>query len=255
MNNDTLSIQVSLDGFSFYIENDADCRVLDKSGILFMQRSTPEETLTQIDSFLKEKGVLARKFKKVKVTYYNELHTLVPVAFFDEERLPDYLKYNTKILSTDYCAYDTIGDSGPINVYVPFTNINNYFFEHFGSFDYYHGISTLTESILNKNQSKEGGLQMTVQVLPSFFSLIITDGSKVILANTFPYESPSDFLYNLLFCALQENIDLNTVPLNILGDISEEDDRYKLAYTYIRNVEIDEDPIFNLLSFEKSSTR
>ena len=62
--------------------------------------------------------------------------------------LADYLKFNSKILKSDFIAYDDIRHNEAVNVYVPYVNINNFIYEHFGSFTYRHYSTIVIDEIL-----------------------------------------------------------------------------------------------------------
>ena len=59
--------------------------------------------------------------------------TLVPDELFDENTLNDYLKFNTKILETDYLTFDHNESLGIHTVYIPYVNINNQLLEEFAA--------------------------------------------------------------------------------------------------------------------------
>ena len=143
-NNNELSIQVRLDGFSFYIKSSSGNAPGKKRSFPFEETLNPEKCLAEIKRIFEDESLLDSDFDEVKVVYSNELYTIVPVALFDEEKSAEYLKYTTKILSTDYLAHDVMEGLGLVCIYIPFTNINNYFFECFGSFEYLHAITLET---------------------------------------------------------------------------------------------------------------
>lgn len=92
--------------------------------------------------------ILQNTFDTVHVIHENELSALVPKPLFNEEHLADYLKFNSKILNTDYFSYDHITANDCVNVYVPYVNINNHLYERFGEFEFRHFSTILIESIM-----------------------------------------------------------------------------------------------------------
>jgi len=59
-----------------------------------------------------------------------------------------------------------------------------------------------------------------------------------MLFNAFDYKTPEDLIYYLLFTAEQLNMNPESFRLEFIGDISEDDAYFKIAYKYIRNVSI-----------------
>ena len=80
-----LSIQISLDGFSFCIYAPQSQRYLTFQHYDFeLQNSTPEQLLILVQSIFDENNLLNQDFKKVNIIHQNELATLVPTEYFDE---------------------------------------------------------------------------------------------------------------------------------------------------------------------------
>ena len=230
-----LSIQFSLDGFSFYIQDNITKEALFFSEYLFEEKQvSPEEVLKIITSIFTSDLNLQNEFSSVLVIHQNELYTLVPQKYFDEQQLSNYLNFNIKTLKTDFIAFDNIEINNSNNVYVPYININNYLFQNFGEFTYKHHISVLIEKLISKNNNE--ALQFYVNVSFSTFDVIVLDGKKLEFANSFSYHSKEDFIYYILFVFEQLKLDTEKVPLYFMGKISLESEIYKITFEYIRNV-------------------
>jgi hypothetical protein len=158
---------------------------------------------------------------------------------FNEEFLADYLKFNSKILSNDFITHDNLAHGDIVNVYVPYVNINNFIYENYGVFEYNHYSTILLNSIfaLHKNKAEK---VMYINVTKNHFEIIVIKGNKLILYNTFEYKTKEDFVYYILFTAEQLKLNPEKFPLVLIGAISKENDLYKIAYTYVRNVLIHE---------------
>ncbi|MAN59847.1 MAG: hypothetical protein CMC08_08445 [Flavobacteriaceae bacterium] len=234
-----LSVQVSLTGLSFlaYTED----RQIDAFIEVAIGRSaTPEELLDNLQQTLIEHKELQGPFEKVMITYSTNIYTIVPAALFDESKASDYLKFNSKILGNDYIAHDWVENHEMVTVYVPFMNINNFLFERFGSFEYYHSTTHLLQYVLRKNKNTEVA-NVYIQIEQGFFNLVVTKSGKLQLCNSFSYHSPEDFLYYILFAFEQLELNPDTVSTFVIGNITDEHDLYEIAYKYIRNIAFVED--------------
>lgn len=236
--NETLSIQVSLDGFSFYAQ---DKNTGDYDEIVthtIENTGSPNKVLSKIEQVLDDHGSISKNFNNIEVVYRNELFTIVPTALFDPERLTDYLKYNTKILSTDFIVYDEIKAYELVVIYIPFANINNFLFERFGSFSYHHFMTVFIKEVLN--DAKTSQKQVVVNLSHANFDIVAHEGNKMLLANSFTYAHAEDFLYHILFCYEQLNFDPNRDTLVIQGQFDKNGALYQLTHMYIRHIKLSE---------------
>ncbi len=233
-----LSIQVRLDGLSFFIQELDSKEVVYYHNHSFDKKIDPQGLTQELQAFYSQNPRLREDFKKVEVVYVNTLFTFVPRAVFQEDHLSDYLKFNTKILATDYIAYDSLDEQDTVCVYVPYTNCNNLFFDYYGSFDYHHSMSILVKNALNTFTIRDNDSYVLVNTHISSFEIIIHTNKRLLLANSFDFTTKEDFIYYLLFTLEQLDLDTETIPVHLVGNITKESPLFKIAYTYIRNVEI-----------------
>ncbi len=230
-----MSIQVRLNGFSFCILNCTHNKITWYKKIDLGKEQSPVEILKEIEKWYSEEPNLQNEFQEVIVLFSNNLFTLVPQSFFIEEEASTYLKFNTKILKTDVVAHDIISHD-LVNVYIPYTNINNFFFDKYGEFEFKHNITVLIEAVLAKSNGSKNA-QVYLNDYYGYYDLVIVKNNKLLLANTFQYETKEDFIYYLLFTAEQLKIDPSEFNLWLLGDISKDSDNFNIAYTYVKNID------------------
>ena len=247
-----MSIQVRLNGFSFCVLNCSSNTLSWYKKIDLGKEHSPVEILKEIEKLYTEEPSLQNEFQEVIVLFSNNLYTVVPESYFIEEEASTYLKFNTKILKTDVVAHDLLSHN-LVNVYIPYTNINNYFFDKYGEFEFQHNISVLIEAVLAKN-SENRNAQVYLNDYSNYYDLVIVKDNKLLLANTFQYDTKEDFIYYLLFTAEQLQIDPSEFNLWLLGDISKDSENFDIAYTYVKNIDF-LIPAFNFTSeLEQSET-
>ncbi|HMC01297.1 MAG TPA: DUF3822 family protein [Flavobacteriaceae bacterium] len=231
-----LSIQVSLNGLSFCVLDESTNSITHLEQIGFNKKLTPFELLDSIKNIFKNHKVLKNTFNTVNVIYVNELSALVPKPLFDEDHMADYLKFNSKILKSDFIAFDDIAANDSVNVYVPYVNINNFIYEKFGAFSYKHFSTILIENILKieKNTAKP---KMYISISKVHFEIIVVQKGKLLFYNMFDYSSKEDFIYYILFTIEQLKLNPETIEVFLLGDINQEHELFKIAYKYIRFVD------------------
>jgi hypothetical protein len=230
-----LSIQVSLDGLSFCTLNSAENEVVHFKKIRFPQQLDPVKILAEIEKVFETDENLS-KANQVKLIFNNAFYSFVPATLFKEENASDYLKFNTKILKTDFIAHEEIGNTGIINVYIPYTNIINYFFEKFGEFEYQHLNSVLVQNLLTIPKADKP--QIFAHIKNKQFDLVVIENGELLLCNSFSFTEKEDFLYYVLFTAEQLNLDPKRFRLILLGAISKASPLFKIAFEYIKHIEL-----------------
>jgi len=254
-NTKALSIQISLSGLSFCILNSTTQTIEFLEHKRFSKKLNPLETLEQLQLVLDNNSVFTQSFASVLAIYQNELSSLVPKELFDEKNSADYLKFNAKILKSDFISHDNIDICKSVNVYVPLVNVNNYLFDQFGVFDYKHTSTILIDSVLKKERSSED-TKLYINVSEFSFELIAVKNGELLLYNSFEYSTKEDFIYYILFTLEQLQLNPEIVKVKLSGIIKKDDELYAILYKYIRYVEfVTTDNNFNFDINQKPVTK
>lgn len=226
-----LSIQFSLDGFSFCLSNQKN-KVYSLKEYSFSKTVSVGQCLKEIVTVFKNEETLQSDFESIFVIHQNYLNALVPNPFFDDSKLASYLKFSVKTLPTDTFAFDSIKNMSAKNVYIPYVNVNNFFFQNFGEFEFKHHATVLIEKLLATNT----GEHVYVHISKNHLDIVVLQDKDLRFYNSFEYRAKEDAVYYILFTAEQLKLNPDEFSLRLLGDIEEGTDIYALIYTYIRNV-------------------
>ncbi len=232
-----LSIQVSLNGLSFCVLDTIRNSILLSQSAVFNKQLTPFEVQKELKSLFEKHNIVQRQFSEVLVIHKNEFFNLVPKALFDTDELPNYLKFNTKILTNDHIVYDEINSYDIVNVYVPFTNINNYIFDLFGEFEFQHTATVMIHSLLNSNPNEKKSV-CYIHMTNENMDIAVIAHKKLILYNSYNYNTKEDFIYYVLFTLEQLRLDTENTALKLFGTIEEGDEIYDLCYKYVKHISI-----------------
>ena len=249
-----LSIQFSLDGFSFCVLDSKTQKDIYFTQYQFEETlNSLEDLLKRIETIFKNDANLQIEYAAVSVIHQSNLSTIVPSKYFDKKSLANYLNFNIKTLKTDFITFDNINTIDAKNVYVPYVNINNYLFQNFGEFEYQHHSSILLEKLLKIESSTEK--KMYVNVSKSSFDIVVLENRKLIFSYSFSYTTKEDFIYYILFTAEQIQLNTEEFKLYFMGEIEIESEIYKIAYTYIKNISFlkSENSIFKDLEISNHS--
>lgn len=234
---DKLSIQVSLNGLSFCVLDTIENSIRYSDTILFEEERSPYGLQKGLVALFERHSLAEKQFSDVIVVHRNNLFSLVPKPLFDSNEMPNYLKFNTKILATDHIDYDEIEGHDMINVYVPFVNVNNYIYDLYGEFTFKHNGTVMVESLLKGNTT---GQEPTcyVHIAHRQIDITVIAKKKLLLFNSFKIHTKEDLIYYLLFTLEQLKLDTENTKLKLFGNIEEGDQLYSICYQYVKNVSI-----------------
>jgi hypothetical protein len=146
-----MSVQVSLTGLSFLLEEEN--AVFFSKTINFRETRNPEEILLEIETAFEQNPALNQPVFDLVLIHQNPLYTFVPFYLFKEGEAASYLKLNSRVFKTDFVAFDSLENHELVNVYVPLANVNNYFFEKYGEYSFYHFTTIFIEEVLKKEKT------------------------------------------------------------------------------------------------------
>lgn len=232
-----LSVLIHQDGLSFYTYNSSG--ILDTLHKEFKHSANPIEILQSIEDCFEEEALLDSAFAKATLLYHHNIFTSVPASLYNEDHRVDYLKYNSRILETDVLSVDKhIGNLDLHSVYIAYSNINNYFFDKYGSYEYFHYSSRILECRSKEETALQPQVYLDIQ--KSHFYLTIFNHGKLVAHNLFPHDAVEDILYYTMFTTHHNDLDPETMRM-ILCTEHKEEELFDLLYTYVRYVSYVED--------------
>lgn len=231
----SLSIFILQDGFSFLVKDEH------QKPILFKAHTTKEtassfEILKLIKSHVDVSFIRDNYITSLKLIYTNPEFSIVPKAYFDKSYLPHYLKYSSQLIEGDDFAYDELSKDEAFVVYIPYININNYFFELFGEFKFTH-ISTQLIPKAN-SLAKIHQEYVLVYALDQLIYIVTYRKGHLNFANAFKFETPEDFAYYVLFTIDELNYNTEKLHLDFYGKFlkTEDNKAYNILTLYIKNM-------------------
>ncbi|MCR4031345.1 MULTISPECIES: DUF3822 family protein [Flavobacterium] len=230
-----LSIQVSLTGFSYCCFDTLNNIITSFKEVQFDTSNKTAKIEDLLRDAFRNNPELKSNYDDVMVIHTNNLSTFVPTALFDENYLGSYLQYTTKVFETDFFTFDQIPNYQMNAVYIPNVSINNFLIDNVGSFNYKHANTILVEKLLDNSRNNDDK-KMIVNFNPGNFEIIVVQNQKLLLFNSFEYQTPEDFIYYILFTAEQLSMNPESFKLEFLGTITESDAFYQIAYKYIRHI-------------------
>lgn len=222
----TLALLVGNDYFSYAVSDD-------KNNVIVLKRYYLQNTGTkQLDDILQLNNVLSENFANIVTAFDFNSNTLLPVDLNTGDHTS--LLYLNDAAQQDHIMYEVVKDWQLSNVYsIPYSLLN-WALRHFPSSKFWHA-----QSVQIQNAGKEninGGIHLEVR--DKNFNVTVTLHDKLLLAQTYPYTTPSDVLFYLLKICEGFGLAQDSVLLTISGLVDKNSALFKTLYDYFLNIDM-----------------
>ena len=175
------------------------------------------------------------EFSKVKICLTSLQFTLVPESLLHPGDEQTYFKMNFKNHSNLEVKHSHINVFSLFTVYGIDRELQAVLTHLFQDPKIIHHSEILLHSILRIGRN-DSNKKLLLNIRKNDIDILIAEGKKVILLNSFNRNSEEDVLYYLLFTCEQLNIDTESISVYLSGEIEPESALYKLLYKYIRKI-------------------
>jgi hypothetical protein len=223
-----LSIQVSLDGFSFSIIHPTEQLLLAYNS--FPLKISKEKFLARrFNDWVQSEKIFQNKFKIINIVFDTEKFTVIPEKYYD---------YNSKTKILDH-LFELEGESdveeitleeinAKLLIVVP-VKLKNEFTRHFEEFNLLHPIKILFDNLpLNDKKFKT-----ILFFRERFFYSLLFKESKLLLSNSFSIIHENDCVYYILSVLKEMKVAKSAVDLYVTGKIDSDSNLFSDLQKYI----------------------
>lgn len=230
-----LSIQISLDGFSYCILDIPKGKyVLLKEYPLSVRRSGL--LAGHIRDIVEKEEVLNREFKSVDILYSTSRFTLVPQAIYSEGAGKKFFNFNN-ITQKDDCIEKTLlTQAKAYCIYDMPENLKDFISEKFPKSKLYHHIFPLIQTALQQNRNTEGRKKIHINFFRDNFDIIVIEGSELLLYNNFNFKNEKDVIYYVMYIFDQLKLSPESSEVVFHGKLSTSNPHYTLLKKYVSKV-------------------
>ena len=227
-----LSIQVCLDGFSFFIFDTNEKRMVAiKNSPLKI--SSEDLLARRLKEWLETEELLKFQFKSVRIYFYTENFTLVPAEYlgYEKNRNLTSVLFDKK-LGTNFIENKI--ENLNLSLFYPVSqdvlSVLNQFFNK--GFEINHAIKNLFQPPV---KSVKRYLSI-IHTTKKYFYLLIFEGKNLLLANCFQTPHPNDLVYNVINTFQQLEIARSNTELFVSGAIHQNSEINELLKVYFENL-------------------
>lgn len=224
--NDVLLMEVGADYMGYALANAAIKSISEISYYTF--DSEAYERLNDIYQPIKDK---AEGFQKVVICPAFPQAVLVPDKFYSEDNHQHFLQPVYDITNT-VLLHDHVTIWHLHNVYAFPKSLHQITTDHFPQLEYIHAYS-----IALKNDTIRASQQIAVHFTTTQFSVKVKKEQKLLLMQTFRFQTPLDVVYVLLKIGAEMDLKQEETDIILSGLIDEQSDLYKELYNYFLHLQ------------------
>lgn len=231
-----LSIQLSLDGFSFCIFNKAHNKFLSIESNELQNVKNTDDFCIIFEDFFQKHPWLNLSYKPVNILFESTKSTLIPTPLFDAKEEENYTKLNFTFSDDQIIRTDKLVNVDAYKLYTVPKHLIDLLNRLFPGHHLFSHAGILIESLLILNKNQPARKRCYVNVRNSYLDIIITEGRKLLYYNAFNYKTKEDFIYYLIFVLDQLKLNPEEIELVLSGYIDKNSKLFELVYKYVRNI-------------------
>jgi hypothetical protein len=181
------------------------------------------------------------EFLKVTAGIMTPEFTLVPEALFKPGDENTYFKKNFPDSVNSRIRAQHVPSFHLYTIFGFESELENELNHLFQDPQFYHYSQALLTGIVMKMKS-DSGKQLWLNVRTDKIDIIVSENKKLLLMNSFSWQTNEDILYYTLFVSEQLELNPEIFPMTVTGDIEMGTALHQLLYKYIRKINIPEKP-------------
>jgi len=229
-----LSIQVSLDGFSFSVVRIYDNRLVGLKNVP-AKISTEKFIARRFSEWIQSEEIFNNHFSEIHVQYNTANFTLLPGEFFIEEKQNELagMLFEQEVTSQVISNLDEISEiqflfTVPVNLFTEITS-------KFGDCSIVHPSAALAKKY--PSDIKEGEKGALLYFSKNSFILLLFSEDNLLLANRFNFSHANDVVYYLMAVLNQHKITPADAKIYLSGEIFKNNQPESLLREYFSKTE------------------
>lgn len=228
-----LSIQLSLDGFSFCILDPVHNKYLQFQHLLLEANRPINE---QVENWFRQIEKLNLPYKKTLVLLPSSRGTLVPTPVFDAAQPEDWMRFCGPLSEKQTVHYNKIAMADAYNVFPVEAELEKLLKKQFPNPRIFHQNTPVIEGNLATKMNEGNKTTLFINLHSACFDLLAFSDNSLKLCNNFPIKSENDFIYFTLFAFEQLKLSPNEVEIIMSGHHPRFDALGKQLSRYLRHV-------------------
>ena len=228
----TLSIRLSTDGFSFSVLNPTE------KAIPAITDYPVNESLSMTANLklaFKEVKELTSPYRRVNLLLADRRFTFIPLEFFEDEQCETIFYHNLPARENETILYNILHRNNIVVLFGMDKSACNYLREQQPNIRFYAQASVYTEYFATKSRLGNNR-KVYVNLHKKAIDVYVFERGQLLLANTFPCKNVTDRTYYILYIWKQQGFDQKRDELHLTGQLNEKKQLLSELRKYIRQV-------------------
>lgn len=230
-----LSIQASLDGFSFCTLDPVRNKYVQFRHFEF-KNPDKEEFYSVVEQLFENNELLNLPYKKVFVLIPSPVSTLVPSGLFQAEEAYKWLSFTHQIPSGHDILHARMKLADAWTIFAIPEKIKKIFSRQFPEPVFLHQYIPMTETKLAVSRPGTSKTQIIINIQNTFFDLVVLEKNNLKLCNSFEITGENDLIYYTLFVFDQLELSPTAADVQLIGTHPRLNEMNRALAKYIKNV-------------------
>lgn len=232
----SLSVGIAASGFTYCILDTIRNRYIGIKHYDF-GGDIPEEAVSpSIEGMIGGDEILSKRFKGTRVMVSSSRSTLVPGAFFSEDRLPRIFRLNHPVQTDETLKFNRLSNAGSYMVYGVSSELLRVLDTSFPKAQLYHLSVPLIETALTMHKNRLGVAKLFIHCFGSRFDVMVLHENSLKFYNSFIFQGDDEFVYYIMNIFEQMQLNPEENELLLSGQIDEKSGHYARLLRYVKNV-------------------
>ena len=229
----TLTVHVSLDGFSFSVVNTSEKQLLAYSTTP-LKISNETFLARHFSEWAKSEKLFQKDFQKIIIIFDTEKFTILPEDYYDCDFKPEIINLLFEITGEAEIEETEIAELKARLLFCVPSGLKDVFEQHFKNFELVHPVKILTENLPDSDKKFR---LITYFNKQSFYAILFSE-ANLLLSNSFTVLHENDSVFYILSLLKQMNVAKQAVDLFVAGNVTTGSKLYSDLKKYILAVQV-----------------
>jgi hypothetical protein len=229
-----LSIQANLNGLSYAILDTKSLKYLALKQISFGSDIPEYKYPDHLMKAIGDDDYLQEEYKDVLCIWENPRSTLLPSVLYNRNYLKAFFEFNQVLNDLDELHSDYLKQSDAYLIYPIHHEIANAFIKSYPRIRFFNQATPFIDYCMTGNNRP--GRRVHASFQENFFDVVVFEGNKLLLHNSYIYRSEKDIIYFVLHVFDKLNLEPEKTGLVLSGQLNQYPGTMETIRKYIKSV-------------------